>query len=115
MRWPGLPSFLLSLIAVAPRTAGVELCGCALELRHPTSFTETRPVNPGGQGQKSRSRAECQGRRANKDQGPAQGDPPMSGRRRGGTLGSWPATCDGKRRGLAWNSTQHGAFTEEEE
>ena len=44
---------------------------------------------------------------AAKDQGPAQGDAPMSGPRRGGTLDSWPAiysTTGTNRTGAAWCS-----------
>ena len=54
-----------------------------------TSFTETRPADPGGEGRMARERrAESprsrarggQGRMARKAQGPAQGDPPMPAR-----------------------------------
>src|SRR5215468_5485569 len=53
---------------------------------------------------------QVEGRRANNDQGAAQGGAPMSGRRRGSTVGIWPATCGGKtRREGQWIGTEAGA------
>ena len=78
-----LPQFVLSLIAVAPRAVGVEFCSCALQLRHCTLAVVGL------------------GRWADKDQGAAQGDAPMSGRRawrHGGLMARYLRRQDGRRR-----------------
>ena len=65
-----------------------------------------RPV-PSGAESPAIGLAEVRVAGAAKDQGPAQGDAPMSGPRRGGTLDSWPAiysTTGTNRTSAAWCS-----------